>query len=128
MRKAGSLLDLALRDAAHARDNLERHPRHAAFSVAQAAEKMIKAVLVAETVAYPATSHQLDDLVRRLPADNPFKGDFLELTGLSAAATRYRYPTAGGDVPADPDMAEMEKDLHKVELLLPEVREWIADR
>jgi HEPN domain-containing protein len=126
-RKASTFLALAEQDIGHARDNLRSHPRHAAWSIEQAAEKMVKAVLTAEGADYPATSHQLDDLVRRVTDANPFRADFLELTRLTPAATRYRYPTPRGDIPADPPMAETAEDLERVSLLLPEVRAWLAE-
>ena len=127
-QRARTFLALAEDDLSHAGDNLDAHPRHAAWSIEQAAEKMIKAVLTAERVEYPATSHQLDDLVRRIPEKNPFKSDFLDLTRLTPAATRYRYPTPRGEIPGDPPLAEMAEDLEKVKLLLPEVRAWLAER
>jgi len=126
-KKAASLLALAESDLAHAADNLRTHPRRAAFSVQQAAEKMIKAVLEKERVSYPATSHQLDDLVARVPAGNPFEGDFSPLTRLTSAATKYRYPTAWGGVPDDPPIAEIKEDIAAVKLLLPEVRDWLRE-
>jgi HEPN domain-containing protein len=123
--KIESLLALARKDLLHAEDNVRSHPRHAHFSVQQAAEKMIKAILEREGVSYPATTHQLDDLVSRIPESNPFRGDLLPLTRLTPAATRYRYPTAWGDVPDDPSAQEVADDLAAVKLLLPEVEDWI---
>ena len=127
-KKARSFLTLAKIDLDHARDNLQRHRRQAAWSVEQAAEKMIKAILTVEEIAFPATSHQLDHLVSLIPSDNPFKADLLDLTRLTSAATIYRYPTAGGDVPRDPPEKETTEDLEKIRLLLPEVEDWIRER
>lgn len=126
-RKAESLLALAEKDLAHAADNARSHPRHAAFSVQQAAEKLIKAVLEKEGVSYPAARHQLDNLVARVPPSNPFKGDLLPLTRLTSAATKYRYPTARGDVPDDPPISEIVEDMEAARLLLPEVRDWLRE-
>jgi len=126
-RKVLSLLDLAARDVAHAQDNLRAHPAHAAWSIQQAAEKMIKAILGQARVSHPATTHQLDVLVALVPAGNPFRADLLDLTRLSASATKYRYPTPSGLVPEDPPLEEMVEDLRKIALLLPEVRAWIEE-
>lgn len=126
-RKAAAFLDLAATDLAHAKANLGSFPRHAAFTLQQAAEKIIKAILSVENVAFPGTSHQLDDLVSRIPATNPFRADLLALGHLTSAATRYRYPTPRGDVPEDPSSAEMAEDLATIELLLPEVRAWLRE-
>lgn len=124
-RKAAAFLDLAAADLAHAKANLRNFPRHAAFTLQQAAEKTIKAILSAEKAVFPGMSHQLDDLVHRIPEKNPFRADLLALTHLTSAVTRYRYPTPGGDVPEDPSPAEMAADLATLELLLPEVRVWL---
>lgn len=126
-KKAASLLRLAEKEIGHAADNLRSHPAHAAMSVQQAAEKMIKAVLEIEGVSYPATSHQIDLLVSHVPATNPFKGDFAPLAQLTAAATKYRYPTARGDVPEDPLASEVKADMDAVRLLLPEVGDWAQE-
>lgn len=126
-KKAESLLSLAEKDLAHAADNMRKHPRHAAFSVQQAAEKLIKSVLETEGVVYPSLSHQLDELVARVPSSNPFKGDLIPLTRLTSAATKYRYPTARGDVPDDPPMSEIQEDMTAVQALLPEVRDWLRE-
>lgn len=127
-RKAIAFLDLAAADLAHAKANLRAFPRHAAFTLQQAAEKIIKAILSAERAAFPGASHQLDDLVSRISAQNPFRADLLGLSHLTSAATRYRYPTPRGDVPADPPAAEMAEDLKTLQLLLPEVRAWLRKR
>jgi HEPN domain-containing protein len=127
-RKSVAFLDLAATDLAHAKANLHKFPRHAAFTLQQAAEKIIKAVLTAENAMFPGTSHQLDDLVSRIPATNPFRADLLGLGHLTSSATRYRYPTPRGDVPEDPSVAEMKEDLETLELLLPEVRAWLRER
>jgi HEPN domain-containing protein len=126
-KKAESLLSLAEKDLAHAADNARKHPRHAAFSVQQAAEKLIKSVLEKEGVSYPSVSHQLDDLIARVPPSNPFRGDLVPLARLTSAATKYRYPTARGDVPADPPMSEIQEDMATVKALLPEVRDWVRE-
>lgn len=127
-RKAVAFLDLATADLAHAKANLRAFPRHAAFTLQQACEKIVKAILSAEGVAFPATSHQLDALVSRISGQNPFRADLLGLSHLTSAATRYRYPTPRGDVPADPPVGEMAEDLQSLQLLLPEVRAWLRER
>ena len=127
-RKAIAFLDLAATDLAHAKANLRTFPRHAAFTLQQASEKIIKAILSADGVAFPGTSHQLDDLVSRIPGANPFRADLLALSHLTSAATRYRYPTPHGDVPQDPPSTEMVEDLETLQLLLPEVRAWLRER
>ena len=128
MSTAESLLTLAARDLSHARDNVRKHPSHAAFSLQQAAEKMIKALLETEGVDYPFRSHQLAELVSRVPDGNPFKADLIQLTHLTSAATRYRYPTPSDDVPAEPSAEELQRDLAVLLALLPEIRDWLHER
>jgi HEPN domain-containing protein len=126
-RKAIAFLDLAAADLAHAKANMRGFPRHAAFTLQQASEKIIKGILGAEAIAFPGTSYQLDDLVSRIPLSNPFRADLLALGHLTSAATRYRYPTPRGDVPEDPPATEMAEDLQSLQLLLPEVGAWLRD-
>jgi len=61
------------------------------FHAQQAAEKALKAILVAYDVALPRT-HNLRTLFDRLPADVSVPSDILEAAGLSDYAVASRYP------------------------------------
>ena len=70
------------------------------FHAQQAAEKALKAILVAYEVALPRT-HNLRTLFDRLPADVPVPSDILEAAGLSDYAVSSRYPGTSEPVEND---------------------------
>ena len=61
------------------------------FHAQQAAEKALKAILVAYNVAVPRT-HNLRTLLDLLPTDVPLPSDILGTVGLSDYAVTSRYP------------------------------------
>lgn len=126
-KKVASYLELARRDLAHATDTLDKHLANAAFSVQQAAEKIIKAVLTQEGIGFPATTHQLDLLVGLLPGEHLWRADLLDLVGLTSAATVYCYPTANDDIPRDPDRATIGRHLAAIRAVLPEIADWCRE-
>lgn len=67
-------------------------PRHQAFLAQQAAEKAIKAVLVAEQIEFPFT-HDLDELRNLAPTTSALHETCPDLADLSQWAVRTRYPT-----------------------------------
>jgi len=68
------------------------------FHAQQAAEKAIKAVLVAGGIEPPRT-HDLDTLLAAVPGDVPNDFDRLSVAALTAYAVASRYP--GDDEPVD---------------------------
>ncbi|MDX2222962.1 MAG: HEPN domain-containing protein [Rhodospirillaceae bacterium] len=127
-RKVAAYLALAREDLAASRTLALNFPRHAAFNVEQAAEKIIKAVLTKEGIVFGAGHHQLARLVGALPLDHPWRADLMSLDKHSPAATALRYPTPGGIVPPNPDIAQITADIAEIELLLPEIADWIDSR
>lgn len=76
------------------RNNLEGpepSPAVAAYHCQQAAEKIVKAVLVAEGLTFRKT-HDIDALVELLPADHPLRADLRALDRFTPYAIAYRYP------------------------------------
>ena len=67
------------------------------FHAQQAAEKSIKAVLLALCVEFPKV-HSLSRLIDLLPADVPRPDDLKQSARLTVYATIYRYPAAGDDL------------------------------
>jgi HEPN domain-containing protein len=126
-KRVASYLELARRDLAHATDALDRHPADAAFSAQQAAEKIIKAVLTQQDIAFPATTPQLDLLVGLLPGDHLWRAALLDWVGLTSAATAYRYPTASDDIPRDPDRTTIARHLTAIRTALPEIADWCRE-
>ncbi|CAA6605971.1 putative HEPN domain protein [Rhodospirillaceae bacterium LM-1] len=122
-----SYLALAQEDLAVARKVLDAFPRHAAYAIQQAAEKLVKAVLSAEGIPVPA-QHHLGALAQLLPTDHAWRAEFASLDGLSRYATTIRYPLPGGRMPKNPDLHELREQLRTVSALIGDVRDWCADR
>ena len=68
-------------------------PRHVAGLAQQAAEKAIKAVLVADQIVFPFT-HDLEELHALVPRDWRLAAATVELKRLTPWAVRARYPVA----------------------------------
>lgn len=90
---ASTWLAFALGDleAARAQPGRRQRPRIVAFHAQQAAEKALKAALVLSDIDPPRT-HDLMDLLQRLPDGWAIKGRRPDLVRLSRAATDSRYP------------------------------------
>ena len=70
------------------------------FHAQQAAEKAVKAVLVANSIPFPRT-HALETLVTLLPVGSMSESLALKAASLSVYAVDYRYPQ--DDPPVDED-------------------------
>jgi HEPN domain-containing protein len=75
--------------------------RLAAYHLQQAAEKLIKAVLVRRKV-HPGLEHRIDVLVRLLDASDPWRPLLDPLDRFTPYATTYRYPSPTGRLKAGP--------------------------
>lgn len=122
-----SYLALATEDLALAKKVLEAFPRHGAYAIQQAAEKLIKAVLATEGIPVPA-QHHLGALAQLLPHDHLWRAEFAALDVLSSYATTIRYPLPGGRMPKNPDLGELKAHWRTVSALIDEVRDWCAER
>jgi HEPN domain-containing protein len=91
-----------LRAAKRMMDDDAFQPRHVCFNAQQAAEKAIKALLVAAQIEFVFT-HDLDQLLTLVPEDRTLETAGLDLTWLSRWAIEPRYPT--GAQPG-PDVAK----------------------
>ncbi len=88
LEKARSGLDSAYNCAFGPRPTLD----DAAYHLQQAAEKLVKAALVAEGI-HPPYSHNIAMLVRMLPAAHPCRASMDGLVRFAPYATVFRYPT-----------------------------------
>lgn len=127
-RKVDSFIALAVEDLAVARKLKVDHPRHAAFNIEQAAEKLLKAVLTAEGLTFGTQHHQLGALAALLPQDHLWRADLMAFDAFSSYATQTRYPTPGGWMPADPGTEDLDEGIASVALLVDEIKDWCAER
>lgn len=102
----------------------------AAYHLQQAAEKLLKALLVHEGLQYPRGSggHDLQVAADRLPLDHPLFAEAQALTPLTPWATAYRYPS---DDPLTatplPTVAEIEEALERVKWFRIKMIALVAD-
>jgi HEPN domain-containing protein len=108
-RRIAGLLDIASEDASGAITLAQTKNRNSAYLCQQAAEKLIKAVLL-DCGIEAGTEHHLDTLVGRLPDGHPWKARLRSLDKYTPYATAYRYPGSGGRVPAPPDAQQVSAD------------------
>lgn len=95
-------------------------PRQAMYFVQQSVEKLLRAVLEYEGVPAGA-SHNIRFLSELLPAGQPLKPMFVEFDPLSAASTRYRYPSASGGL-SSPTSGDVKGWIARVKKLHEDVR------
>lgn len=96
-------LRVAERDLKAVRNNIfgpEPTTEIAAYHCQQAAEKMVKAVLVSAGID-PPRWHNIDDLIDLLPSDHLLKLELEPLGRFSPYAIAFRYPTLDPDVLPD---------------------------
>lgn len=123
-----SYIALAKEDLAVARKLMAEHPRHAAFNIEQAAEKLLKAVLTAEGILFPTSHHQLGALAALLPADHLWRADLMAFDDFTSYATAVRYPKPGGGMPNEPGDAELQAGWAEVSALVGEIEDWCRER
>ena len=101
-------------------------PRQALYFLQQTVEKLIRATLEAADI--PAgTAHSLSFLAGLLPTGHPSAEKFLDFDHLSAASTRYRYPTEAGTVRTI-SAAEVEDELRRVVALKGEALAYLRSK
>lgn len=123
-----SFIALAKEDLAVARRLLAVHPRHSAFALEQAAEKLLKAVLTAESISFTASHHQLGRLADLLPADHIWRADLMTFDSYTSFATATRYPRPGGGMPQVPSRDVLEAGLKEVSSLVSEIEDWRREK
>ncbi|ALG69613.1 hypothetical protein VY88_12470 [Azospirillum thiophilum] len=97
----------------------------ATYHCQQAAEKLVKAVLVWLDRDVPR-SHDIDSLVMRIPHDLPVRGCLLPLGRFTAYATLYRYPGESGDVTDEPTAEEVSGWLDEIEAVRDSIGSFIS--
>jgi HEPN domain-containing protein len=125
---AASFIALAKEDLAVARKLLADHPRHSAFAIEQAAEKLLKAVLTTESIVFSTSHHQLGRLAELLPAEHLWRADLMAFDSYTSYATATRYPRPGGGMPQVPSREVLEAGLKEVASLVGEIEDWCRER
>lgn len=101
--------------------------RTAAFHLQQAAEKTMKAVLLAEGIDFPRTSHALTALLQLFPEGHAFRLDFRKFDAFEGYATSFRYPTPTGRIKAVENNHDLPAALRDLTVLIAEVRDYCAE-
>ena len=86
----------------------------AAFHCQQAAEKIVKAILVSSAIAFPK-SHDIGALIRLLPPDHPLVPEVAPLARFTPFVAVFRYPGASF------------MDAMVEEPSIEEIRDWLAE-
>lgn len=111
-------LDLVVTDLKAARNCVhgpEPVPHTAIYHCQQAAEKLVKAAMVAEGIN-PPRSHDIGILVDRLALDNPLRPFLERLDELTVFAVAYRYPSADDlALPPEPSVLDVDAWVDRIE-------------
>jgi HEPN domain-containing protein len=123
-----SFIALAKEDLSVARKLLAEHPRHSAFSIEQAAEKLLQAVLTTEGIQFGTGHHQLGRLAQLLPGDHIWRADLMTFDNYSSFARAMRYPKPGGGMPSTPSRQVLDQGLTEVSSLVGEIEDWCREK
>lgn len=123
--RIAAMLHLAAEDAKAAKLLAASSNHYAAYHCQQAAEKLIRSVLIHHEIE-PGLDHHLDILMSKLPDSEPWKAVLAPLHKFTPYATTYRYATPGGRVPSAPDPAGIGADADHLAALLAKARKELA--
>ncbi len=124
-RRIDAFLRLAEEELQAARQLVQTSPRQAAYLTQQCAEKIARAILTDAGVKY-GTGHNLAQMAEALPGEHPWTEKILPLNKFSPAATRYRYPSAEGQLFEPPDTKCLQQDVEELANLLKEATDFLA--
>ena len=99
--------------------------RLAAYHLQQAAEKLIKAILVHRRI-HPGLEHRIDVLVGMLDPSDPWHPLLDPLDRLTPYATTYRYPSPTGRLKPGPTTAHLLAEVAEIEALLERARRELS--
>jgi HEPN domain-containing protein len=98
----------------------------AAYLVQQAAEKLVKAMLVSIGLDPPHT-HDIAEIIGGLPKEVPFGDRLAMLSQLTPYATGFRYPTPR-EPPPLPSLEVIDDWITQIEGLKAEFERWLETR
>ncbi len=123
-QRLSALLYLAEQDTDAAKLLAAHGNYYAAYHCQQAAEKLIRALLLQHDIE-PGLDHHLDVLIGKLPDGDPWKATLTPLHKYTPYATTYRYATSGGRIPTSPDDAGVAADAAHVAELIADARDQL---
>jgi HEPN domain-containing protein len=101
-------------------------PERAVYMVQQAAEKLVKAMLVSIDIDPPRT-HDIAEIIAELGSDLPFHERLTALSALTPYATGFRYPTPH-EPPPLPPFEEIDAWISEIESLKADFERWLSER
>jgi HEPN domain-containing protein len=116
-----ALLYLAEQDTEAAKLLAEHNNHYAAYHCQQAAEKLIRVLLLYHNIE-PGLDHHLDILVAKLPENESWKAKLAPLHKYTPYATTFRYATPGGRVPTAPKADGVVADAAQILALIVDAR------
>jgi HEPN domain-containing protein len=126
--KFETYVSLARDDLKAAKMLMRELPRHSAFNIEQAAEKLLKAVLTVEGKTFSVQHHQLGALAQLLPEGHEWRADLMAFDQFTSYATSLRYPTPGGNMPSPPEQQALQRGWEDVAALVDEIEQWCRER
>ena len=105
LKRVRAFLQIAARELRSAKLLAGESPEDALFLLQQSSEKLARALIEAAGLV-AGTTHNIQTLAEILPEGHALKDSLKPVYDLSTAATRFRYPTSGGNIfEADMDVA-----------------------
>ena len=101
-------------------------PGNAAYFLHEAAEKLIKGLLVLREIR-PAKTHDLEVLARKLPDDLTTKQELIDLRDLTPYGVAFRYPDQP-ETTAEPSLEEIDRWIERLEDLLARAERLLAEQ
>jgi HEPN domain-containing protein len=102
-------------------------PKRAAFFVQQAAEKLVKTVLVAWDIR-PRPSHDIAELIALVPETHPGKPALAKLQRFTRYVIVFRYPLEEAVTEPVPEPAEIDGWIAEISSLRADFERWLAER
>lgn len=115
---------MAARNCAHGKPPM---PKQAAFFVQQAAEKLVKAVLVTADVR-PRHTHDIGALIGDIPETHAGKQSLADLHRLTPYAVVFRYPSEEAAAEPAPEPIEIDRWIDEVRARKADFERWLAER
>ncbi|WP_448189057.1 HEPN domain-containing protein [Azospirillum sp. sgz301742] len=97
----------------------------AVYHCQQAAEKLVKTVLVSQGIDFPKT-HDIDRLAQSVPETVSIRAMLVPMARFTPYAAVYRYPGESHDLSDEPTASEVASWLAEIESVRAEVERFLA--